>query len=160
LAHDRGCEAELATLIAGLLAAGELPDMAAMRARFSPDPTSLPNITVPVTPLEPMTMPSWPPCRRAKAGEHHHPLCAQSLAVPRGPSGIVRGEFGEAADKRHPACNHCLGSGHNGVSFGLGQGSILARHGGARHRRIAARGARTMAPVTATSARWKGMAGG
>ena len=58
LAHDRGCEAELATLIAGLLAAGELPDMAAMRARFSPDPTSLPNITVPVTPLEPMTMPS------------------------------------------------------------------------------------------------------
>ena len=38
--------------------------------------------------------------------------------------------------------------------------SILARHGGARHRRIAARGARTMAPVTATLARWMGMAGG
>ena len=51
LAHDRGCEAELATLITGLLAAGTLPDMAALRARFSPDPATLPNITVPITPL-------------------------------------------------------------------------------------------------------------
>lgn len=51
LAHDRGCEAELATVISGLLAANELPDMAAMRARFSPDPAFLPDITVPVTPL-------------------------------------------------------------------------------------------------------------
>ena len=51
LAHDRGCEAELATLISGLLAAGVLPDMAALRQRFSPDPASLPNITVPITPL-------------------------------------------------------------------------------------------------------------
>ena len=51
LAHERGCEAELATVICDLIAAGELPDMAAMRARFSPDPASLPDITVPVTPL-------------------------------------------------------------------------------------------------------------
>jgi hypothetical protein len=51
LAHDRGCEAELATLITGLLAAGALPDMAALRERFSPDPASLPNITVLISPL-------------------------------------------------------------------------------------------------------------
>ena len=51
LAHDRGCEAELATLIAELLAAGALPDMAALRERFSPDPATLPNITVLITPL-------------------------------------------------------------------------------------------------------------
>ena len=31
LARDRGCGAELATLIAELLAAGTLPDMAALR---------------------------------------------------------------------------------------------------------------------------------
>lgn len=46
LAHDRGCEAELATLIIELLAVGVLPDMAALRTRFSPDPATLPNITV------------------------------------------------------------------------------------------------------------------
>jgi len=51
LAHDRGCEAELATLIAELLAAGALPDMAALRERFSPDPATLPNITVLISPL-------------------------------------------------------------------------------------------------------------
>jgi len=51
LAHERGCEAELATVITGLLAAGALPDMVAMRARFSPDPATLPNITVLITPL-------------------------------------------------------------------------------------------------------------
>jgi hypothetical protein len=50
LAHDRGCEAELATLITGLLA-GTLPDMAALRERFSPDPATLPNITVLISPL-------------------------------------------------------------------------------------------------------------
>ena len=66
LAHDRGCEAELATLIAELLAAGALPDMVALRERFSPDPAALPNITVLITPLEPTTTPSWLPCRREK----------------------------------------------------------------------------------------------
>ena len=66
LAHDRGCEAELATLITGILATGALPDMAALRARFAPDPASLPNITVLITPLEPTTTPSWLPCRREK----------------------------------------------------------------------------------------------
>jgi len=51
LARDRGCEAELATLITELLAVGTLPDMAALRQRFSPDPATLPNITVPISPL-------------------------------------------------------------------------------------------------------------
>ena len=51
LAQERGCEAKLATLVARLLASGALPDMVAMRERFSPDPATLPNITVPITPL-------------------------------------------------------------------------------------------------------------
>jgi hypothetical protein len=51
LAHERGCEADLATVITGPLDAGTLPDMAVMRARFSPDPAALPDITVPITPL-------------------------------------------------------------------------------------------------------------
>ena len=51
LAQERGCEAKLATLVARLLASGALPDMVAMRERFSPDPATLPNITVPITQL-------------------------------------------------------------------------------------------------------------
>ena len=51
LAHDRGCEAEIATLIAEHLDAGALPDMAVLRARFSPDPAALPDISVPIAPL-------------------------------------------------------------------------------------------------------------
>ena len=51
LAHERGCEAELATLIAEHLDAGALPDMAVLRARFSPDPAALPDISVPIAPL-------------------------------------------------------------------------------------------------------------
>jgi hypothetical protein len=51
LAHDRGCEAELATLLAADLAASQLPDIAALRARFAPDPASLPDVVVELTPL-------------------------------------------------------------------------------------------------------------
>jgi hypothetical protein len=66
LAHDRRCEAELATLIAKLLAVHTLPDMAALRQRFSPDTATLPNITVLITPLEPTTTPSWLQCLQEK----------------------------------------------------------------------------------------------
>jgi hypothetical protein len=51
LAHERGCEAELATLLAADLAAGQLPDLAALRERFAPDPAALPEIVVHLTPL-------------------------------------------------------------------------------------------------------------
>jgi len=51
LAHERGCEAELATLLAADLAAAQLPDIAALRARFAPDPAALPEIIVHLTPL-------------------------------------------------------------------------------------------------------------
>lgn len=51
LAHDRGCEAELATLLAGDLAANQLPDMAALRERFAPDPAALPEVAVQLAPL-------------------------------------------------------------------------------------------------------------
>jgi hypothetical protein len=51
LAHERGCEAELATRLSANLAAGQLPDLAALRERFAPDPAALPEIVVHLTPL-------------------------------------------------------------------------------------------------------------
>ena len=46
LAHDRGCEAELAEQLAAALQARELPDIDALRARFAPDPSQLPTVVV------------------------------------------------------------------------------------------------------------------
>jgi hypothetical protein len=51
LAHDRGCEAELASILADDLAANQLPDMAALRERFAPNPATLPEVTVRLAPL-------------------------------------------------------------------------------------------------------------
>ncbi len=51
LAHDRGCEAELAGLIDAELDAGRLPDLAMLRERFSPSPASVPAIKVEFVPL-------------------------------------------------------------------------------------------------------------
>ena len=46
LAHERGCEAQLAVRLEGLLDAGELPELADLQERFAPDPLSLPQLTV------------------------------------------------------------------------------------------------------------------
>ncbi len=46
LAHDRGCERELAEELDGVLDAGQLPDPVALRRRFGPDPSALPTVTV------------------------------------------------------------------------------------------------------------------
>jgi len=46
LAHDRGCEAELAELIDAELVVGRLPDLALLRERFAPNPASVPAINV------------------------------------------------------------------------------------------------------------------
>lgn len=51
LAHDRACEAELADILAADLAAGCMPDMAALRTRFAPDPAALPDVVVELVPL-------------------------------------------------------------------------------------------------------------
>jgi hypothetical protein len=51
LAHDRGCEADLAQVLEEDLAAGRLPDLAALRVRFSPDPAALPEVVVRLAPL-------------------------------------------------------------------------------------------------------------
>jgi hypothetical protein len=51
LAHDRGCEAELASALAADLSAAQLPDLAMLRARFAPDPAALPEIVVHLMPL-------------------------------------------------------------------------------------------------------------
>ena len=51
LAHDRACEAELATVLSEYLAADHLPDLAALRTRFAPDPARLPEVCVELAPL-------------------------------------------------------------------------------------------------------------
>jgi len=51
LAHERGCEAELADLLAVALAGDDLPDVVALQARFAPDPEALPTVVVELVPL-------------------------------------------------------------------------------------------------------------
>lgn len=46
LAHDRGCERELAEELDGVLEAGQLPDPVALRRMFGPDPADLPTVSV------------------------------------------------------------------------------------------------------------------
>ncbi|MCY1212757.1 Integrase core domain protein [compost metagenome] len=46
LAHDRGCERELAEELARTLDARKLPDLVALRAIFGPDPDQLPTVHV------------------------------------------------------------------------------------------------------------------
>ena len=51
LAHERGCEADLAAALSEHLDAGEMPDLNQLRARFAPDPARLPEVSVTLTPL-------------------------------------------------------------------------------------------------------------
>ena len=51
MAHERGCESELADQLTASLQARRLPDMAALRTRFAPDPDRLPNVVVRLAPL-------------------------------------------------------------------------------------------------------------
>lgn len=51
MAHERSCEGELADQLAAGLQAGHLPDMAALRTRFAPDPGRLPQVVVRLAPL-------------------------------------------------------------------------------------------------------------
>lgn len=51
LAHERGCEAELAAILAKDLAANQLPDMAVLHEQFAPDPAILPEVAVTLAPL-------------------------------------------------------------------------------------------------------------
>ena len=51
LAHERACEAELAEAISTVLDAGRLPDLVALRARFRPAETPIPNVAVELAPL-------------------------------------------------------------------------------------------------------------
>ena len=51
LAHDRGCEADHAEQLTADLVAVRLPDITALRTRFAPDPASLPEVVVHLTPL-------------------------------------------------------------------------------------------------------------
>jgi hypothetical protein len=46
LAHERACEAELATVIEGVLDTGRLPDLALLRARFMPNAAPIPDVAV------------------------------------------------------------------------------------------------------------------
>ncbi len=51
IAHERGCEADLAALIDASLDAGDFPDLATLQVRFQPDPEALPQVTVTMAPL-------------------------------------------------------------------------------------------------------------
>ena len=51
LAHDRGCEAELAGLIEADLDAGKLPDLAILRPQFRPKAAAIPDVVVQLAPL-------------------------------------------------------------------------------------------------------------
>ena len=51
LAHERACEAELAEIIDAELDAGRLPDLDALRERFKPPVTSVPEVVIAHTPL-------------------------------------------------------------------------------------------------------------
>ncbi len=46
LAHERGCEADLAAALAEQLDDGGVPELAPLRARFAPTPTRLPVVAV------------------------------------------------------------------------------------------------------------------
>jgi hypothetical protein len=51
LAHERGCEAELAQAIDAALHSGQALDLAILRERFGPSPASAPAVTVNLAPL-------------------------------------------------------------------------------------------------------------
>ena len=51
MAHERGCETELAELLSAQLDAGEAPDLKALGERFAPDPARLPEVCVHLAPL-------------------------------------------------------------------------------------------------------------
>lgn len=51
LAHERSCEAELASVLSECLAANQAPDIDTLRARFAPDPANLPHVLITLTPL-------------------------------------------------------------------------------------------------------------
>ena len=46
LAHDRACEAELATALDAILDAGEVPDLTSLQRRFMPTSVTVPDVTV------------------------------------------------------------------------------------------------------------------
>ena len=46
LAHDRGCERDLAEELDRVLDAGQIPDPVALRRLFGPDPADLPTVSV------------------------------------------------------------------------------------------------------------------
>jgi hypothetical protein len=52
LAHDRGCEAELANAIEAELDAGRLPDLDVLRRQFAPEPAAIPEILIELAPLD------------------------------------------------------------------------------------------------------------
>jgi hypothetical protein len=51
LAHERGCEVELADVLAADLHAERLPDVVALRDRFRPEEASIPSVAVDLVPL-------------------------------------------------------------------------------------------------------------
>jgi hypothetical protein len=51
LAHDRGCEAELAVALTDQMQRDRLPDLSVLRSRFAPAPATVPDISVELPPI-------------------------------------------------------------------------------------------------------------
>ena len=51
LAHDRGCEAELAAALTEQMARAEPIDVAALQARFAPVPAQMPDVVINLPPV-------------------------------------------------------------------------------------------------------------
>jgi len=67
LAHERGCETDLAAHLDAQLDAGIMPDLTQLGARFAPDPAALPEVTVSLTPLEDYEALAAAPAEEARA---------------------------------------------------------------------------------------------
>ncbi|MBL8579238.1 MAG: IS21 family transposase [Mesorhizobium sp.] len=72
MAHERGCESELAEELSVCLDDRRLPDMVALRARFAPDPARLPNVVVRLAPLQ---------AYEALIGANHEPVMGDAVSL-------------------------------------------------------------------------------
>ena len=80
LAHERGCEAELADRLAAALDANRLPDLALLRARFAPDPAACRMSSCTSCRSRPMNASSAPP-----RWETRHETPKPSMPPPQPP---------------------------------------------------------------------------
>jgi transposase InsO family protein len=77
LAHERGCEAELASLIKAGMDAGKLPDLEVLKAHFAPEKSAAPDVAVYLAPLA-----SYDEITAPALDTEAPPLCVHELPEP------------------------------------------------------------------------------